>query len=220
MFVGHYAAAFALKGKEKNASLGLLFIATQFVDILFFPFVLAGIENLKFVEGFTAINNFNMDYYPFTHGLLGSLLWACLFYILFRFLFVKNRANKKSIALIMALGVLSHWFADLIVHTPDLPLIIGEPKFGFGLWNNKVLTFATEAILLILGLLYYLKRTVSISKSGKYIAIVFVLFLLTVNYLSMYVLPAEDNINSLSISALFTFFLLAALAHFVDKKRN
>ena len=145
---------------------------------------------------------------------------ACLFYILFRFLFVKNRANKKSIALVVALGVLSHWFADLIVHTPDLPLIIGEPKFGFGLWNNKVLTFAAEAILLILGLLYYLKRTVSISKPGKYIAIVFVLFLLTVNYLSMYVLPAEDNINSLSISALFTFFLLAALAHFVDKKRN
>jgi hypothetical protein len=52
MFVGHYAAAFALKGKEKDASLGMLFIATQFVDILFFPFVLAGIENLKFVKGF------------------------------------------------------------------------------------------------------------------------------------------------------------------------
>ena len=34
MFVGHYAAAFALKGKEKTASLGMLFIAVQFVDIL------------------------------------------------------------------------------------------------------------------------------------------------------------------------------------------
>ncbi|MCH7523893.1 MAG: hypothetical protein IIC74_02500, partial [Bacteroidetes bacterium] len=165
MFIGHYAAAFALKGKEKNASLGLLFIAVQFVDILFFPFVLAGIENLKFVEGFTAINNFNMDYYPFTHGLLGSLLWAGLFYILFRFLFSKNSIHKKAIALVMALAVLSHWFSDLIVHTPDLPIIVGDPKFGFGLWNNKVLTFTVEAVLLILGLFYYIKRTVANSKS-------------------------------------------------------
>lgn len=220
MFIGHYAAAFALKGKEKNASLGLLFIAVQFVDILFFPFVLAGIENLKFVEGFTAINNFNMDYYPFTHGLLGSMFWAVLFYVLFRFLFSKKNTHKKGIALVMALGVLSHWFADLIVHTPDLPLIVGEPKFGFGLWNNKILTFTTETVLLILGLLYYLKRTVAVTKSGKYIAIVFTLFLLMVNYLSMFVLPEDNDINSLSASALFTFFLLALLAHFVDKKRT
>jgi hypothetical protein len=220
MFVGHYAVAFALKGKEKGASLGMLFIATQFVDILFFPFVLAGIENLKFVEGFTAINNFNMDYYPFTHGLLGSLFWAGLFYILYRFVFAEKRINKKSIALVMALGVLSHWFADLIVHTPDLPLISGEPKFGFGLWNNKILTFVTEAVLLILGLLYYLKRTEAITKSGKYAAIIFVLFLLLVNYLSMFVLPADNNIISLTISALFFYFLFAVMANFVDKKRT
>jgi len=79
MFIGHYAAAFALKGKEKKASLGMLFIATQFVDILFFPFALAGIENLKFIENFTAVNDFNMDYYPFTHGLFGTLIWCLIF---------------------------------------------------------------------------------------------------------------------------------------------
>ena len=49
MFVGHYAAAFALKGKEKDASLGWLFIAVQFVDILFFPFAVWGLETMKFV---------------------------------------------------------------------------------------------------------------------------------------------------------------------------
>ncbi len=219
MFVGHYAAAFALKGKEKGASLGMLFIATQFVDILFFPFVLAGIENLKFVKGFTATNNFNMDYYPFTHGLFASLLWAALFFVLYFFVFAKNSPHKKSIAIVIALGVLSHWFADLIVHTPDLPLIIGEPKFGFGLWNNKVLTFATEAVLLGLGLLYYLKKTSASSTTGKNIAIVFVVFLLLVNGLNLFVLPANDEIISLAISALFFYFLFAAMAHFVDKKR-
>ena len=56
MFIGHYAAAFALKGKVKDSSLGMLFIATQFVDILFFPFVVLGIEKMRFVENFTAVN--------------------------------------------------------------------------------------------------------------------------------------------------------------------
>ncbi len=219
MFVGHYAAAFALKGKEKGASLGMLFIATQFVDILFFPFVLAGIENLKFVKGFTAVNDFNMDYYPFTHGLLGSLCWAVLFFALYFFVFAKNKADKKSIATVMALGVLSHWFTDLIVHTPDLPLINGDPKFGFGLWNNKVLTFGTEAILLVFGFLYYLKKTKAVSAIGKYAGLGFVLFLLLTNYLNLFVLPANDDIKSLTVSALFFYFLFAAIAHFVDKKR-
>lgn len=219
MFVGHYAAAFALKGKEKGASLAMLFIATQFVDILFFPFVLAGIENLEFVKDFTKVNDFNMDYYPFTHGLLGTLVWAALFFILFFFVFAKNKVNKKSIAIVMALGVLSHWFTDLIVHTPDLPIISGEPKFGFGLWNNKVLTFASEAILLILGLLYYLKKTKAISTSGKYASSLFVLFLLFINYLNLFVLPANDEIKSLTISALASYFLFAVIAHFIDKKR-
>ncbi len=219
MFVGHYAAAFALKGKEKGASLGMLFIATQFIDILFFPFVLAGIENLKFVKDFTAVNDFNMDYYPFTHGLLGSLCWAALFFVLYFFVFAKNKAKKKSIATVMALCVLSHWFTDLIVHTPDLPLISGDPKFGFGLWNNKALTFSAEAVLLILGLAYYLKKTKAISVIGKYAGIAFVLFLLLINYLNLFVLPANDEIKSLTISALFFYFLFAAIAHFVDKKR-
>jgi len=54
----------------------------------------------------------------------------------------------------MALAILSHWFADLLVHTPDLPIISGNPKFGFGLWSNKIITFIVEGVLLILGLFY------------------------------------------------------------------
>ena len=220
MFVGHYAVAFALKAKEKGTSLGMLFIATQFVDILFFPLVLAGIEKLTFVKDFTAVNDFSMDYYPFTHGLLATLLWSLLFYVLYVVVLAKNSSNKKSIALVMALGVLSHWFADLIVHTPDLPLINGEPKFGFGLWHNKLATYGVEALLVILGLLYYLKKTTIVSKGGNYIAIVFVGLLLFVNYINLFVLPSNDDIKSLSISALVFYFLFALLAHMVDRKRS
>lgn len=195
----------------------MLFIATQFVDILFFPLAIAGIENLKFVKNYTAVNEFNMDYYPFTHGLLGTVVWSILFYIIY--LLAKNKTNRKSIALVMALGVLSHWFIDLIVHTPDLPLIKGEPKFGFGLWNNKLATYGAEALVLILGLAYYLRKTKAINKTGKYIAILFVVFLLGMNYLNLYVLPANNDLIALTISALIFYFLFALMAHFVAKKR-
>ncbi|AWV97021.1 hypothetical protein [Arcticibacterium luteifluviistationis] len=220
MFVGHYAAAFALKGKEKSASLGMLFIATQFVDILFFPFTLLGIERLNLVENFTAVNNFDLEYMPFTHGLLGSFLWSAVFYALYYFIFAKNKADKKSIALVMGLGVMSHWFADLLVHTPDLPIINGDPKLGFGLWQYKGLTFALEAVLLIISLVYYLKKTTAKSGVGKYAAIGFVGFLLLVNFLNFYVLPSDDNLVSVAISALLAYFVLAGIAFWVDTKRT
>ena len=53
MFIGHYSAALALKRVEKKVSLGWLFLAVQFVDILFFPLVLLGVERLTIVENFT-----------------------------------------------------------------------------------------------------------------------------------------------------------------------
>lgn len=219
MFVGHYAAAFALKGKEKSASLGMLFIATQFVDIFFFPFVLVGIEKLEFVTGFTAVNDFNMYYYPFTHGLLGSLFWSLLVFALYYF-FSQNKSTKVNLAVVMGLGVLSHWFTDLLVHTPDLPLITGDPKFGFGLWNNKAATFGLEAILLLASVYYYQGKTNPIKNVGKYAAWVFALFLVGINYLNLYVLPANHDIVGLTISALFFYFLFAGIAHWVDLKRS
>jgi hypothetical protein len=219
MFVGHYAAAFALKGKEKGASLGALFLATQFVDILFFPFALLGIEELNFESGISEVNNLDLAHVPFTHGLLGSLIWAGLCYFFYVQFLKKGVDNAKSIGLVMGLAVLSHWFADLIVHTPDLPLVSGEPKFGFGLWNNKEATFFTEAGLLILSLIYYFQKTTAINAFGKYAAAGFVLFLIFANYINFYLLPQEDNLLNLTISALASYLLFAGLAWWVDQKR-
>lgn len=220
MFVGHYAAAFALKGKVKDSSLGMLFIATQFVDILFFPFVILGIEKMRFVENFTAVNDFDMYFYPFTHGLLGSVAWALMFFGVYYFIIAKSKPNKKAIAWAMALGVLSHWFADLVVHTPDLPLVTDEPKLGFGLWKNKLITFLSEAVLIVFSLMYYLSKTKTVSKIGNYVAAGFVVFLLLINYLNLYVLPKNNDINALTISALASYFIFAGIASWVEKQRS
>ncbi len=218
MFTGHYAAAFALKGKENMASLGMLFIATQFVDILFFPLVVLGVERLKLEDNFSAVNNYNLEFMPFTHGLLGSLVWALIFYLIYYFLIGRGKKDGKPLAMVMALGVFSHWFADLIAHTPDLPLISGEPKFGFGLWRNKLATFLTEAGLLIISLIYYLKNVKDLKQKSRNRAIGLVFFLILLDFLSFYVLPPEKDIMALCFSALASYGILAGLAFWVDKK--
>ena len=103
----------------------------QFVDILFFPLVLAGVEKMNIVPGYTESTHFELAHMPYTHSLLASFLWAAL----------------------IADGA-------FIVHTPDLPLM-GEAstKSGFGLWNNAPLTFFLEAALLLGGLWLYLRAT-------------------------------------------------------------
>ncbi len=142
MFVGHYAVSLALKRVDKNVSLGMLFLAVQFVDILFFPFVLMGIERFNLVENYTESTHFELVFMPYTHSLFASLLWAAAVYIVFRFLLLKKAVNKNKLAIVMGVAVLSHWLLDLIVHTPDLPLLSdSSTKVGFGLWNHAVATY-------------------------------------------------------------------------------
>jgi hypothetical protein len=43
--------------------------------------------------------------------------------------------------------------------------------------------------------------------------------MLLVNYLNLYVLPKNDDINALTISALLSYFIFAGIARWVDKKR-
>ncbi|MGR3809653.1 hypothetical protein [Jiulongibacter sp. NS-SX5] len=217
MFVGHYAPAFLLKSKEPKVSLGALFIATQFVDILFFPFTMLGIEHLRFVDGFTEVNNFDMHHMPYTHGLVASLIWAVLFGWVYSRFFVKKSEDKKSIAVIIALGVLSHWFVDLLVHTPDLPLVFGDPKVGFGLWNFKNIAFGLEVTLLIICVLVYVLKNKPTKKYGLIFMVLFTAFLIIVNYLNFYILPKEENLTNLTISALLSYFAFAGMAHGVDK---
>jgi hypothetical protein len=217
MFVGHYAASLALKSFEQKVSLGVLFLAVQFVDILFFPFVLAGIERMNIVENFTQSTHFELEYMPFTHGLLASALWAVAAYAVFRWVVVK----KQSWAVVVALAVFSHWLLDLPVHTPDLPLWSdASPKLGFGLWSNAVATYLLEAALLLLALWMYLRSTKATTAIGKYGMPVFIGFLLLINVSNIFGAPMVDSKVGLSIFALSSYFLFAAVAFWLDRKRS
>ena len=217
MFVGHYAAGFALKTFEKRVSLGVLFLAVQFVDILFFPLVLLGVERMNLVENFTQSTHFELVYMPYTHSLLASVFWSVAAYALFRWVFVKN----NSVAIVVGLAVFSHWILDLIVHTPDLPLWSdASMKLGFGLWNNAIATYALEAIILLVALWAYLRSTTATTPLGKRGMVIFVVFLLLANVANVFGPYQGDSQLLVAVSALVAYFLFAAVAFWLDSKRT
>ena len=217
MFVGHYAASLALKRVERKAPLALLFLAVQFVDILFFLFVLLGIERVNIIENFTQSTHFELEYMPYTHSLLASFVCAGFIYVIFRIV----PPRSKSVALVMGIAVLSHWFLDLIVHTPDLPIWSdASKKLGLGLWNNAIATYVLEAALLTAGLWLYLRSTKATSSIGRYGMGIFVVILLLVNAVNIFGPPFGDSKVSLAISALVMYFVFAGVAHWLDGKRS
>ena len=216
MFVGHYSASLALKGFERKASLGLLFLAVQFVDILFFPFVLLGIERINIIEDFTQSTHFELEYMPYTHSMLASFLCAGIFYTAYRIINPRN----KSVAFVTSIAVLSHWYLDLIVHTPDLPLWSdASNKLGLGLWNNAIATYALEGALLVAGLYVYLRSTQATSLIGRYGMVVLIMILLLVNVVNVFGPPFGTSTVSLAVSAMAMYFIFAGVAHLLDECR-
>ncbi len=162
MFIGHHAAAFAAKRVAPRVSLGTLFFATMWLDLLWPLLLLAGVEHVRIAPGITKFTPLDFYDYPISHSLLTVIGWSVLFAVL-------HYARRKSWrdAGLVGAAVLSHWLLDLPMHRPDLPLWPGGPKVGFGLWNSIPLTIAIEVTLFILGLVLYLRATRARDRIGS-----------------------------------------------------
>jgi len=219
MFIGHYGVALAAKKLDKSIPLGLLFFATQFVDILFFVFVLVGVERVSIVPGITAVSPFDFTYYPYSHGLMASLLWAGLFFVVFKITPSKSGSRNNRIALVVAAIVLSHFFLDVIVHRPDLPLFGDNSyKLGLGLWNYVIISSLIEILILAVGLWLYLKSTKGITFGGEYGMIIFSVFLIVMLMTSLFIPPPPD-IMGLAIFGLVYQLMMVGVVSWLDRKR-
>lgn len=222
MFIGHYGVALAAKKVDKNISLGLLFFATQFVDILFFVLVLLGVEEASIASGITVVSPFDFSYYPYSHSLVASILWAGLFFAVIKIRLSKSGSRNNRTALVVAATVLSHFFLDLIVHRPDLPIFGGNSyKLGFGLWNYIVISSLSEILVLAAGLWLYLKSTKGDTFGGKYGMIIFSVFSVIMLMTSLYAPPPPDiDIRFFAIFGLVYQFLMIGVVSWLDKKRG
>ena len=139
MFVGHYGAAFLAKRVQPKAPLWALLLAVMWVDVVWAILVLAGVERARLdpsLSGFPV----ELEHMPFTHGLVATGVWAAFGYLVARHGF----RWSAGVAAAVGAAVASHWFHDLPVHRPDLPLVWGEPRVGLGLWNHPLPELALE----------------------------------------------------------------------------
>ena len=156
MIAGHFAFAAAVKSREREVPLWALMLACQWLDVLFVPLFLLGVERMDPIDGggygkivITA---------DWTHSLLGALAASAIFGAFFL------RRGRRA-ATVLALVSFSHWVLDLIVHRADMPLLPGNagalPRLGFGLWRWPLAAAALELVMVLAGSALYWRAALS-----------------------------------------------------------
>lgn len=161
MFVGHFGVGLAAKKVAPRAPLGWLIAAPLLLDLLWPAFLLLGWESVIIRPGATLVTPFDFVSYPVSHSLIAAVGWGALAAALYRIVRSDNRG-----ALVVGAAVVSHWFLDVLMHVPDLPLYPGGPKFGLSLWNSLPATLAAEAIVFLAGVWIYSRSTRATSRAG------------------------------------------------------
>ena len=215
MFIGHFGVAFAAKRAAPGVSLGTLFIACEFLDVLWPLFLFAGVEAVAITPGITKFTPLDFEHYPWSHSLLMAAFWALVFGAAH---FARRRRWIPAFAL--ALVVLSHWFLDLVVHRPDLPLAPGSDlKVGFGLWNSVAGTLLVEGALFVVGVRFYLAGSQARDRTGHW-ALYGLLVFLVAAYLGAAFGAPPPSVPAIAWVDLAGAGVVAALGYWIDRHRT
>jgi hypothetical protein len=161
MIAGHFAFAAAVRAKERSTPLWALMLATQWLDVVFVPLFVLGIEGVQRAPGAPAGYGEGLFHIPWTHSLLGASVLALVFAIP-----AGARWGRRA-GVVLGGVVLSHWALDLLVHRPDLPIVPwGGPALGFGLWQVRGAAIAVELALVLAGSALYF-RSVPRTRLGR-----------------------------------------------------
>jgi len=214
MFIGHFGVGFAAKALQPRVSLGMLFIAAQFVDLLWPNLLLLGLEQVEIKPGVTAATPLDFVHYPISHSLLMGLVWGLalgLGYWLWR--------RQLGRALLVGLCVPSHWLLDLLMHRPDLPLFPGSsPLLGLGLWNHPLAGQIVEGLVFVAGLGIYLRHTVARDKTGVWALWVLVAFLVLAHTGNM-LAPPPSSVTAVAWGCQL-IWLVMLWAFWADRHRS
>jgi membrane-bound metal-dependent hydrolase YbcI (DUF457 family) len=213
MFIGHNAVGFASKKFAPRTSLLLLMGAPMLLDLLWPIFLLLGIEHVRIQRGATALTPLDFYDYPWSHSLLMAAVWSIVAALLY---FAVTRYGRG--ALVIGVGVISHWVLDFVTHRPDLPLWPGGPKVGLGLWNMPRAEIVTEALLFALGILLYRNVTKPRDAIGNAAFWLFVILLAGIFVANTAGTPPPD-VRTLAWMAL-SMWILPLWAGWFDRHRD
>jgi hypothetical protein len=163
VIAGHFGFAALVKAKERQTPLWALMLATQWLDVVFVPLFILGVERIEPVPGAEGYGA-GVIYADYTHSLLGAAILAAVFGVA-----CGRRFGRRS-GIVLGAVALSHWVLDLIVHRADLPLLPGNagglPRFGFGLWRIPVTAALVELALVLVGSWAYFRAASQVAREG------------------------------------------------------
>ena len=213
MFLGHFGVGFGAKAAAPKTSLGTLFLAAQFVDLLWPSLLLLGIEKVEITPGITRVTPLDFTDYPITHSLIATLIWASLFAAAYFLL----RKYPKG-AWVCGAAVISHWVLDLLSHRPDLPLVPGgATRVGLGLWNSLPATLLVELGIFVIGVWLYIRSTRPLDRTGTLALWSLVGFLLVI-YFSNIFGPPPPSVIAIAVVG-HAGWLLVIWAYWIDRHR-
>jgi membrane-bound metal-dependent hydrolase YbcI (DUF457 family) len=214
VFIGHFAVGFASKRLAPRASLGVLMAAPLFADLLWPIFLVAGVESVRIDPGNTVVTPLDLHDFPWSHSLVMSLAWSLLFATAF---WAATRYRRGAI--VLAVGVFSHFVLDFVTHRPDLPLYPGSRNaVGLGLWNSREATLAVEFALFVTGVAIYLQATRALNRRGA-IALWALVVFLALFYVANVFGPAPPSVDVIKYGGL-TGWLFVPWAWWIDRNRE
>jgi hypothetical protein len=229
MFVGHYGVALAAKRLGPGVSLGVLFLAVQGLDVLLAGFVLAGVEKMRIIHGFTRVCPYDLWFIPYSHSLVGAVLWSAAAALGYGLATAggasarSDRAQRERViaSLVVGLAVLSHFALDVPMHPADLPLGFDESSFkiGLGLWNEPDIDVVLELGVLVAGGAIYLGTTRPRDAGGTRGVVAFGVILAALAVATPF-LPDPPSTTAWALQALAAFFVLALAAARIDGRRE
>lgn len=215
MFIGHYALALGAKKAAPTVSLGTLFLAAQFADLLWPTLLLLGLEVVAIEPGNTLVTPLDFISYPYSHSLVMLLVWSALVALVYRTI----RGGRPITIAIVAGLVFSHYVLDFITHRPDMPIMPGNTThIGLGLWNYPGLALATESALFIIGAALYTSATRARNRAGE-IGFWFLIVVLVAIYFSALYGPPPPNPTAVAIAGQL-LWLFVIWGYWVDRQRR
>lgn len=218
MFIGHFALGYAAKRWAPDLSLGVLFAAVVFADLLWPVLVALGIEHVRIVPGITASTPLEFISYPYSHSLLTLTVMGAVFGAIAA-RFATGSPNASRVFAIVLVLVVSHWALDVITHIPDMPLYPGGPKYGLGLWNSVAGTVAVETVMFAAGVWLYTRATKPRDATGRWVFIGMTAFLFFGFVVNANGTP-PPSVEALWIMALALGTLTIWLAWLADRHRQ
>lgn len=214
MFIGHFALAFGAKRAAPMVSLGTLFIACQFADLLWPVMLALGVEQVAIDPGNTVMTPLNFISYPYSHSLVMLLVWSAAFAIVYRI----TRGSRPAAMITLAALVFSHFILDVITHRPDMPITIGgATKIGLGLWNHPGSALALESGLFLAGAAVYASVTRARDRVGRIGFYALIVVLAAFYFAAIYGPPPPSTAAIAGAGNLMWLFVL--WAYWVDRHR-